>query len=183
MVLIMAGIALGLLTGAAVWTDVRSRRIPNRLTVVTLLTGLALRVPFGWESVSWGLTAAGLAFAFGFLFYLIGGLGGGDVKLMAALATFLEPDGLLIGMIAMALVGGIMAVFASWRAGKLKSVLTNVWLFIITAGKDSLKGWKGQSPMTTLTTAGQDAVTNPYAIAIAAGALVGWLAPIAGWSI
>jgi prepilin peptidase CpaA len=177
----IAGSALLLLVGLAVWSDLVSRRIPNRLTVGCFAAGMALRIPLGLSAVGWGLTAALLAFVFGFAFYLIGGLGGGDVKLMAGLATFLDPDGLLIGLLAMAVVGGLMAIVTSWRAGRLRSVLTNVWLFVLTAGRDSFKGWKGESPMATLTTASTHAVTNPYAVAIGVGALAGWVAPLGGW--
>ncbi len=177
----IAGSALLLLVALAVRSDLVSRRIPNWLTVGCFVAGMALRIPLGGSALGWGLAAAGLAFAFGFVFYLIGGLGGGDVKLMAGLATFLELDGLLIGLLVMAGVGGIMAVVTSWRAGKLRSVLTNVWLFVLTAGRDSFKGWKGESPMATLATANAQAVTNPYAVAIGIGAVAGWAAPLGGW--
>jgi prepilin peptidase CpaA len=178
---VLAGSILILLVGIAVWKDLDSRRIPNWLTVGCFVVGIALRVPLGLSSVGWGLTAALLAFAFGFLFYVVGGLGGGDVKLMAGLATFLEPSGLLVGLLAMALAGGALAVVTSIRAGKLRSVLTNVWLFAVTLGRDTFRGWKGESPMNTLVTAGPQSVTNPYAVAIGFGALAGWIAPLGGW--
>jgi prepilin peptidase CpaA len=177
----IAGSILLLLVTLAVRSDLVSRRIPNRLTIGCFAAGMALRVPLGLSALGWGVTAALLAFVFGFVFYLIGGLGGGDVKLMAGLATFLEPDGLLVGLLAMAGVGGIMAIVTSWRAGRLRSVLTNVRLFVLTAGRDSFKGWKGESPMATLATANANAVTNPYAVAIGVGALAGWIAPLGGW--
>ncbi len=177
----VAGLTLVFLVGLAVRSDLASRRIPNRLTVGCFAVGIALRIPLGLTTVGWGLTAALLAFVFGFAFYLLGGLGGGDVKLMAGLATFLEPDGLLIGLLVMAGVGGIMAIVTSWRAGRLRSVLTNVWLFAVTAGRDSLKGWKGESPMSTLASGNANAVTNPYAVAIGVGALAGWALPLGGW--
>ena len=70
--------------------DMRTRRIPNYLTVPMFLAGLGYQAAFhGWA----GLADAGLAFALGFgtllALWLIGGGGGGDVKLMGALSVWL----------------------------------------------------------------------------------------------
>lgn len=74
---------------AAVW-DWRYWRIPNKLTLPTFALGLLYQVLFyGWS----GLADAGLGFlcGFGVLFvlWLVGGGGGGDVKLMGALSVWL----------------------------------------------------------------------------------------------
>lgn len=175
-----SGIGLALAAGAAVWWDLRSRRIPNLLALATLVAGLGFRLPMGWESLGWGLLAATLAFGFGFVFYLLGGLGGGDVKLMAGLATFLEPEGLLIGLLVMAFTGGAMALVSVIRAGRVRQTLQNLRLFYLTAGRESFRGWKGESPMASLTSPDTAVITNPYAVAIAAGALAGWAAPLLG---
>ena len=165
----------------AVIFDLRARRIPNTLSVAALVVGLSLRVPHGWDSLSWGLTAAFAAFAFGFVFFLLGGLGGGDVKLMAGLASFLEPEGLLVGLGVMAVTGGAMALVSVIRARRVRSTGTNLALFFLTLGKRSFTGWQGKSPMASLTNHDGALVTNPYAIAICMGALTGWIAPFLGW--
>ena len=65
--------------------DVRSRRIPNFITLPAIVFGLLLHAVFGgWRQL---VTAAagglicGLIF---FVFYLAGGMGAGDVKLITA---------------------------------------------------------------------------------------------------
>jgi prepilin peptidase CpaA len=83
-------VGVGLLTLAAAVTDVRSRRIPNALTVPFFFAGLVYQAVFrGWP----GLGDAGLAFLLGFgtllVLWLVGGGGGGDVKLMGALSAWL----------------------------------------------------------------------------------------------
>lgn len=81
---------VGLFTLAAAVFDLRSRRIPNTLTVPVFVLGWVYQAVFnGWS----GFTDAGAAFALGFgilfVLWLIGGGGGGDVKLMGALSVWL----------------------------------------------------------------------------------------------
>ena len=77
-------------TIAAMVTDLRSRRIPNWLTVSGLVVGIVFHtVASGWHGTLFAL--GGFAVGFGVLFVLwsIGGGGGGDVKLMGALGAWL----------------------------------------------------------------------------------------------
>jgi prepilin peptidase CpaA len=90
-----------LLTGISAYTDTRSRRIPNWLTISAFVAGLIYQAVFHqWP----GLADAGQAFAVGFgtffVLWLIGGGGGGDVKLMGALSVWL---GLKLTLYAMVL--------------------------------------------------------------------------------
>ena len=85
LLLALAGLA------AACFTDLRSRRIPNRLNVFLAVGLLSLHISAGGVS---GLIDAGLAFAIcfglGLLFYLLGALGAGDVKLLGAISLALD---------------------------------------------------------------------------------------------
>jgi prepilin peptidase CpaA len=74
---------------AAAW-DLREKRIPNKLTLPMFFAGWVYQIAFhGWAGMLDGL--AGFAIGFGVLFVLwfIGGGGGGDVKLMGALAVWM----------------------------------------------------------------------------------------------
>lgn len=87
--LILILVAALFTAAAAVW-DLRMRRIPNFLTVPVFLAGwLYQGVVHQWG----GLADAGLAFLLGFgtlfILWLVGGGGGGDVKLMGALSVWL----------------------------------------------------------------------------------------------
>ena len=86
-------VATGLFTAVAAFWDIRTKRIPNKLTIPMFCGGWVYQVIvsllFGWNH----LASAGLGFlvGFGILFvlWLIGGGGGGDVKLMGALSVWL----------------------------------------------------------------------------------------------
>ena len=65
-------------------SDLRSARIPNWLTYSGLLTALVLRfVALGWSGFRSGITGLLVAGVFFFLLFVVGAMGGGDVKVMA----------------------------------------------------------------------------------------------------
>lgn len=76
-------------TVTAAVSDFRTRRIPNWLTLTAFVLGISFQV---WRGGWAGLGAAALAFLVGFglffVLWLIGGGGGGDVKLMGALSVW-----------------------------------------------------------------------------------------------
>jgi len=108
-----------LVVSLAAFLDVRTRRIPNWLTLGLVIIGVALNL---WRA---GLMGAELALAgtvLGFLmllpFYALGGIGAGDVKLLAAVGALLGPE-LLVSVAAYgALVGGLMSVVILARRSK-----------------------------------------------------------------
>ena len=163
--------------------DLRERRIPNWLVLVAFSSGFLSRSFLGMEAVLSGLAAAALAFFFGLLFYALGGLGAGDVKLMGGLAAFLGLEGLLTGLAVMAGVGVLMALFGIWRAGVFRRTFRNLFLFFLTLGKDSFRGFRGEGTMATLTAEGGPPVRSPYGVAVAVGAIAGWFAPLSGWAL
>ena len=104
--------------GLAVWSDIHKHRIPNRLVIVILVTGLVAQVsvngPMGILYALGGL-ATGLIF---FLpFYIRGGMGAGDVKLMGAAGSMLGPMGALIAC-AFALFSGMVLAIAAVQLNK-----------------------------------------------------------------
>ena len=112
-----------LLTGISVFTDTRSRRIPNWLTVSAFFAGLVYQGAFHqWP----GLFDAGRAFGVGFgtffVLWIIGGGGGGDVKLMGALSVWLgfklTVYALVLSMV-FVVVGTV--VLMAWTAVRRKS--------------------------------------------------------------
>lgn len=88
LIVLLTGVAV--LTALATFWDVKERRIPNNLTLPVFFAGLIYQVVFNGLS---GLGDAGLGFLVGFgtlfLLWMVGGGGGGDVKLMGALSVWL----------------------------------------------------------------------------------------------
>jgi prepilin peptidase CpaA len=100
-----------LLALAAGWTDWRSRRIPNWLTVPGLVLGIAANSWLrGWPGTKDSLLGAGLGLALLLPFVLIRSLGAGDWKFVGALGAFLGPQNLLTVLLLGILVNGLMAV-------------------------------------------------------------------------
>src|SRR5690606_30879402 len=116
-----------LATLVAVWTDVRTRRIPDRLTLPTLALALLARgFLAGWSGplgLADGLLGAAVAFAVFFVLAIGGGMGMGDVKLMAALGAVLGLERSLYALVFVSLAGGLQAVAWALRHGRLFEVL------------------------------------------------------------
>jgi prepilin peptidase CpaA len=93
------------------WTDWRSRRIPNWLTVPALLLGIAANsLALGWSGAKESLLGAGLGLGLLLPFVLVRSLGGGDWKLVGALGAFLGPPRLIAVLVVTIFVAGAMAV-------------------------------------------------------------------------
>ncbi len=153
-------------------SDVRTRRIPNFLTVSSLAFGLLLHLGTGsWRAM--GLAAAaGLAGgAVFFIFFIVGGMGGGDVKLMAAVSCIAGFGHLLEIFIATALMGGLFALALAISRGRLKSTLANVGTLI------GHHGAMGLLPHPELNVDQPGTLRLPYGVAIAAGCWITLLVP------
>jgi prepilin peptidase CpaA len=147
--------------------DLKSRRIPNALTISALVAGLLLRAPLGLEAVGVGILGAGLGLVLSGPFFLAGALGGGDVKLIGAVGAFMGPGRLIGACLLIALIGGVVALLDAARRGVLRIALMNVVLLVV--------GWlsRGRSqPPPTLDS--PSAMTIPYGVPIAMGALAWW---------
>lgn len=100
----------------AVITDLRSRRIPNWLTFPVLLAGLAYHglAPHGptqgGEGLLFSLSGLGLGLAVMLVPYLLGFMGGGDVKLMAATGAWLGANDIFTAFLFTSLAGGVYAL-------------------------------------------------------------------------
>jgi prepilin peptidase CpaA len=114
---LLAGLAIALLIAA--FTDLRSRQIGNWLTGAIALSaplfwwasGLAL-----WPGVALQVGVALAAFAVLAALFALRAMGGGDVKLLTALALWIEPEWFLRLVLVMALLGGLLTlVFGVWH--------------------------------------------------------------------
>lgn len=170
----VAGAVVVALGGLAAWFDVLERRVPNSVTVPALAAGLLIGAFGGWAALGWALGGAAFGFFFALPFFLVGGLGAGDLKLLTAFGALLGPGRLVTAIVVMGLVGGGMALVAMVRRRAVMRTFRNLWLLALTFSRKTFTGWKGEASETWLTLESEGAVTVPYAVAISSGALVAW---------
>jgi len=154
------------LGGLACVCDLRTRRIPNVLTfggaAVALGYALASR---GFGGLLTSLEGWGVGLALFLPMFLLGGMGAGDVKLLACLGAWVGPlEAFWVAIYAM-VAGGVMGVIVALASGYARQAVANVWML--------LSYWRvmGVRPLPELTLATARGPRLPYAIPIAAGAI------------
>jgi prepilin peptidase CpaA len=134
--------------------DLFTMKIPNRISVVMVLAFLPLGLAAGlgpWEFLD-HVGAGLIGLLLGVLLFIRGWFGGGDAKLMAAIALWIGLDNLLPYMLYVALAGGVIVpLFTTMRSVPLPR------LFLGQAWAHRL-----HNPDAGI----------PYGIALAAGALL-----------
>jgi prepilin peptidase CpaA len=154
-------LALSLGLAAAVVIDARTRRIPNWLTGA--IAGAGFGSSFGGGGVTPLQALLGVLVGLALMLpgHVIGATGAGDVKLMAAVGSFLGPGLAFRAFLYSALAGGVLALTIAARRG----LLTDTVL--------------GTSRLVTAPSATRDAIVTPgrrnrfaYGPAIAAGTLI-----------
>lgn len=152
--------------GAAV-LDLRSRRIPNWLTVSGALAALCLSAIGGLPHLAASLQGFAAALAVGLLLYSFRTLGAGDAKFMAAIGAWAGLSRLPLAFLAMLGGGAVFALAWSWRRKMLRATLAS------TAGMvgGAMNTGSAGSPWVGHTAAGR----FPYGVGLGLGAIVWWL--------
>ena len=118
--LLLVGLAIALLIAAT--TDIRSRHIDNRLNAVIAATAPLYWWASGlapWPGIAWQLGVAAITFVVCAGLFALRAMGGGDVKLLTALALWIEPLQFLRLVIGMALIGGVLTVVVgAWHIAR-----------------------------------------------------------------
>ena len=115
----------------ASWIDLRSRRVPNLLTMPLACAGVLLAV-IGASGLTATDAVLGLLVGLGVMLplHVLGGTGAGDVKLMAAFGALLGPAGVLGAFIRMAIIGGVIALGIAIQRGRLRETLNGTALLV-----------------------------------------------------
>ena len=152
---------------AAAWWDFKTQRIPNTITVVGLAAALILRAPLGGEAIVDGLAGMGFAFLAGVVLYALGGIGGGDVKLLAGIGAFLGSAEVVGALCYSAILGAVFALLTVIRRGLLPLLVVNTL--------DLVRSWRslGQGGQRRRLDS-PAALTVPYGVPIALGTLLWW---------
>ncbi|MYN30463.1 A24 family peptidase [Duganella levis] len=161
----------------AVWSDVRTRRIPNGLVFGGAVLGLALNtlyapgdglfiMPFGGLGLLWALAGLGVGLLLLLPMYILRTLGAGDVKLMAMVGAFVGPQAVIGCTVMTLLAGGVLALAVAASTGRLRPLLRNTYQMGLHALFRSLGGERVQIEAPS-----EASGRLPYAVAIAAGTL------------
>lgn len=109
-------------------TDLRSRRIPNWLTVAGALSGFGYHAwRAGWEGIAFAGLGFGAAFGIYSILFLLRGMGAGDLKMMAAMGAMIGWSNWLLLFVLSAVIGGLVAVIAIVARGRVRQTWQNLW--------------------------------------------------------
>ena len=168
---------LALLAVASI-IDLRERRIPNWLTAgVAVLYPIYVLIsptPVGWLGA---LGAAAAVFMLGLVLFARQLIGGGDVKLIAALTLWAGLDQLALFALVTSLAGGALALgslwYRRWR-GVIDAHMAALGWSLAPAGRTrpATSGCPDATEPPASTSTVQASISLPYGIAIAAGGFV-----------
>ena len=163
---IYQSVVIVLVVIAAGW-DLATRRIPNVLTFGAALAALFVHGWIaGWSGVGTSLAGWAVGFAFFFPFFALGGMGAGDVKLLAAVGAWLGPAATVWVALSSSIAGGVMALVVAAFSGYLKQAYTNLFgLFMF---------WRtaGIRPAPEVMLSSQKGPRLAYAVPVLAGLMV-----------
>jgi len=115
---------------AAIW-DVRTRRIPNWLTLSGVVLGVALNTfLFEINGLWFSLKGLGVAFGVYFVLYLLHAMGAGDVKLMAAVGAAAGPGNWLGILVLTSVAGAVAGLLLVAFKGRFRKTLGNLGILI-----------------------------------------------------
>ncbi|QSH40972.1 prepilin peptidase [Lentisphaerota bacterium ZTH] len=143
------------------YTEVKKRRIPNNLTYAALIVGIAGSfIISGIPGLKMSLTGAGIAALVMLPFCLLGALGGGDLKLMAAVGAIVGYPLILWVLYYSCMAGGAMAVVYMLWSGKFLTTLSRAFSIMLGKRENAVQkqGLKKE-------------IIIPFGLAIAAGTL------------
>jgi len=146
--------------------DLRSARIPNWLTYSGLLTALGLRFGvLGWSGLKNGAVGMLVAGVFFFVLFVIGAMGGGDVKLIASVGAWAGSEQVVTVLLAAAMAGGLFAIFYVLVRQGVRSTLWNLFELI------RFRLTSGLRPHPLLNVREASTLRVPFGVAIAVGTL------------
>lgn len=153
------------LAGAISYIDVRYRRIPNKLVLMTLLIGFTVNTIFGgFKGLLASLSGFALAFGLMFLLHLFGTMGAGDVKLFAAVGAVIGVSLVLPTLLVVTMTGGVIAIGKMIYARRVGTTILGVVQFFY--------GLLPGQTVPRFDVPKDRSYTLPYAVPICIGSLI-----------
>ncbi len=108
-------------------TDVRSFKIHNLLTIPLLISGLVYHgITGGVDGLIHSVIGALFGFCILFMLFLMGGMGAGDVKLMAGVGAWLGMPGAFLLLLAASLATGVYSLVVIVLNGRFRQTWVNL---------------------------------------------------------
>ena len=132
--------AIAVLLLIACYTDITKRDIPNWLNLCLALLAPVIWWMTGidtWQAIAWQIGTAVAVFGFFYVIWLFSGIGGGDVKMLGAMALWITPVLVLPFLTVMAMVGGLIClvmVIRKWTSKNRPNPEVPYGLAIAAAG-------------------------------------------------
>lgn len=179
MVLGLNKIVLLLLLILSVKHDITERRIPNKLTIPVILWGIVTAgIYSGFNGILFSISGFLVGLAVFFIPFAMGGMGAGDVKLMAAVGSVLGWKLTVYSALLTAIAGGIIVIGYTIYTGKFVGMIKNMgihfvkWiLYIIYLVTHSDRVYEKYKLLNVLKI-DDEKIYIPYGVAIAVGTLI-----------
>ena len=128
-----------IILGAAIY-DAKTFTIPHVFPLALIALFIAAAFYVGLRPVEWGLHTFSAVIGFGaaLLLYIVGPMGGGDVKLFAAIALWVKPSGLIGLVISVSLAGliiGLAALVFIMARSRIQTTKNTSWRTLYTKAK------------------------------------------------
>lgn len=158
-----------LLSVAAAISDIRSRTIPNWLVLAGLVSGFVLNAMLaGLAGLKSSLLGFGVALLIYVPLFVLRAVGGGDVKLMAALGSLSGPHNWLVLFVFASLAGGISAMVVVLGRRAVRTTFVNT-MHIVRELAHCRMPFRSNP---VLDIAHESSVSIPHGVAIAVGVIL-----------
>jgi prepilin peptidase CpaA len=158
LVILAGAMLVALIAG---WTDWRSRRIPNWLTVPGFALGVAANtILSGWSGLRTSLLGALIGLGLLLPFVLLRSLGAGDWKLAGAIGAFVGTERLIDLLLASIFVAGVMAVALIVYKRRVGQTVRNIGHILVSLVTFRL-------PSSRVSLDDPDSLKVPYGVALA----------------
>lgn len=114
--------------GYSVWEDLRSRKIKNKTVLISFAICAVMAVTLGGlPALGWGLVSVMLALLASTPLFMAKVLGGGDVKIFAAVSVLLSAPEVVYTLLASLIWGALLGVLSAVLRGQGKALFQNVF--------------------------------------------------------
>ena len=156
--------------GIAAVHDLRTKKIPNWITGPGIILGVLLHLALGgFAQAGWSILAGLIAGTLFFLFYVAGGMGAGDVKLITAIGCLVGIGSIKDVLLASVFLGSICGLALAAKHGKVRQTVSNVMALLAHHTQNGL------TPHPELNVTQPETLRLPYGLPIALACMIAFV--------